>query len=560
MSSKRLHAVSIKEEATEATVSSTVFSAGNGSYLVIDPQINFDPARYQRNINRSSLTPLQGLSGVRKGTLRFGLEMTGTNAFSSVPQFGLPLRGCGFRQETLIKMTIGAITGGPFRHGETVTQTGSTATAMVVRDTYTGQTDLWITNQNDLGNGTAFTPTGLLTGGSSGATATPTGFATRLTFATTTGVFTVGEVATQATTTASGVVTSVVASGAGYIVVVRQTTTASFNTTNVVTGGTSAATGTPTVVSTQAQAGYGWWPQSYALSWIRFNGSGLVATIADGDLLKGVTSGALFNAFGTYGTTGVAQQKVYSRRVNGHTSSAETITNVTQGNTAGVLGTAPNESQFQIPSLTMGVAKDGVRESIKFSRGTFSMQGQIGEPMIFNFEFQGAFNEVTDQGNVTGDTFAQTTPAVLLDADLGLGGSATTFANEFIPCIKNFGITWGNEIGFQECMADSSGITNTIITGRKPTGSFDPDLNAEAVYPHMSDFLNNTAFRARFTFGSSLGNQFLIAMPALSTTQANTGDRNGISTRELQFELTGGSQTVSAFNVENELVIIAPYA
>jgi hypothetical protein len=557
MSLKRLHQIVIAEELLEATLRSGLFAPSFGSYQVIDPKIDFELDRFERNINRGSLTTLQGLSGTRKGKMTFGLELTGTSEFASPPQYGLPLRGCGFRQEVLIQMTIGAITGGPFRHGETVTQTGSSATAVVVQDTLTGQTKLYLANANGLGNGTAFTPTGLLTGGSSGATATPTGFAIRLTAGAITGTFQVGEAVTQATSSAGGVITEINLTTS--IIYVRQTTTANFNTANVVTGGTSSATTTPSAVSTQAQAGYGWWPQSYALSMLRTNASGLTNAIADGDLLR-TTDGALYQAFGAHADAAAAQF-VYVRRIDGHTTAtASAVTNVTQGNEAFIsTGAGAVEAQFQIPSLSMGIAKDGVRESLKFARGTVSMAGQIGEAMIMNFEFRGAFDAIADQGNIASPTFAQTTPPVLIDADLAVGGSATTFAAEFIPCIRSMQLAMANEIAYRECMANAAGIDNTLIVTRKPTGSFDPDLQAEAVFPFMTDFLSNTSFRARFTVGSATGNKVLMSMPALSITSAPTGDRNGISTRELAFELTGGSQTVSSLNTENELVLIAPY-
>lgn len=577
MSLKRLHQIFIGQEPTEATqfdnstTPLSLFVAGKGSYLVIDPQIAYDVPRFARNINRSSLTQLQGLSGIKSGSMQFGLELTGTNsAFgtsaATVPQFGLPLRACGFRQEPVMRFTIGAITGGPFRHGEIVTQTGSAATGTVVQDTYTGQTSIWIapgvsaSGTEDLGNGTAFTPTGLLTGASSGATATPTGFQTTLTVGAITGTFVVGETVSQATSTATGVITSIDLTNSR--IYVRQTSVADFNNANVVTGGTSAATTTPSQHS--SLSGYGWWPQSYALSYLRTTGAGVGTAIAEGDLLKSRTSGGvqngLFQAYRAYGTS-VVTTLIRVRRVNGHSAASDVIDNVTQSATGiATLAAAAQEGQIEIPSLSLGIAKDGVRESIQFSRGTVSLTGTIGEPMIMNFDFKGGFDRLTDQGNVSGVSFAQTVPPVLIDADLGLGHAADLFSAEYVPCIRTITLAMANDIAFIECMANASGIENTLITGRKPTGSIDPDLQPESVFSVMTDFLNNVSCRARFTVGSTLGNKFLMTMPAISTTAAPTGDRNGISTRQVSFEMTGGSQTISALNVENELVIVAQFA
>lgn len=499
MSLKRLHQVFIGQELTEATAfdnsdttTHALFTAGKGSYLVIDPTIEYELPRFQRNINRSSLTQLQGLSGIRQGTVRFGLELTGSSAFATVPQIGLPLRACGFRQEKLFYLTIGAVTGGPFRHGEVVNQATSLATFTVVGDTYNGQTVLWGVQENELGTGTV-SATGALTGASSGATATP----------------------------------------------------------SVLTGYTAGV----------GSAAYGWWPQSFALSYVRTNASGVVtAAISEGDLLQGVTSGSLFQAFKAYPIAAGATL-IRCRRVTGHvTPTGEVFNNVTSGQAANfATATSVPEAQLEIPSLSLGIAKDGVRESIRFSRGTVSATGTIGEPMILNFEFKGGFDAIADQGNLSGVTFGQSVPPVLIDADLALGHSATTFAQEYVPCIRTITLAMNNDVQFVECMADSSGIFNTQITGRKPTGTIDPDLLPESVFSYMNDFLNNTAYRARFTVGSTLGNKFLMTLPALSTTGAPTGDRNGISTRQIAFEMTGGSQTVSALNTENELVIIAPF-
>lgn len=168
----RLQQFFLAEEPQEGVAVSNLFQAANGNFINYDSALDFEPQRYKRNPKRSSMTPLQGLTGEKKGTAKVRLELAGTAAIGSIPSFGLALRACGFRQETVQKFTIGAITGGPFKHGEIVTQTGSAATATVVQDTYTGQTIMWVTQANGLGTGT-LNGTGLLTGGTSGATVTP---------------------------------------------------------------------------------------------------------------------------------------------------------------------------------------------------------------------------------------------------------------------------------------------------------------------------------------------------------------------------------------------------
>lgn len=487
----RLRQLAIVEEATEGTVGSP-FSAANAKFFTLnDLSFELDAPLYNRNIRRSTLTPLQGLSGIKTSRMRFSLELTGCDA-SSVPQVGLPLRACGFRQEELIKLTISTITSGPFLHGETVTQTTSGATGTVVRNTYTGQTDLWVAVENGLGSGT-FTTTGghTLTGGTSGATcAAP-----------------------------------------------------------------SAITGTHSGGAISAPAGIGWWPQSYSLSRIYTDASGIPTNaITEGQLLKGDSSGAYAYAHAAYGT-GAGQTTIYIRRESGHFATAENVSNGS-GTVHFATHASAGESQFQIPSLTMGVSYGNVRESMFGARGTVSFSGNIGEPMIANFEFRGAFDTVADAGEITGVTYPQRVPPVLLDADLQLGESATTFANEVVQNITSIQWAMNNDIQFRQSMSEASGLLESMIVNRNPTGSFDPEMRAESIYDFVNQFSTNAASRLRMNVGTSALDKFLISMPGVTWTSLPPGERNGLNTRQVNFQLHGGSQNVSSSAADNEVVLI----
>lgn len=491
----RLQQLFIAEEPQEGVIAPTLFTAANGDFINYDSSIDYNPNFYERSPKRQSLTPLQGLSGQQKATAKFRLELAGTASIGTPPKFGRALKACGFRQETLIKLTIGSITGGPFKHGELATQLTSGATGTVVADTYNGQTTMWVAKGNsfgrgqpaDLGNGIAFTTTvgQTISGGSSGA----------------------------------------------------------------------ATVAAPTTVA--ANAGIGWWPQSFALANLATAAGGVVEAIQDGDLLKGLVTSATGAAYGAYSIL-VGAQPIYVRRLNGHFNSSEIVQNQRTGNTS--FTSNITEIQYQIPTVSIGLAKDGVREQIKYARGTVNFSGSIGEPMFMDFEFNGAggSGEINDGGNVSGIIPSQVVPAVLLDADLGVG--KTTFGVEHIPCIKqiNFGI--GNDVQFGECMADATGLTYTDIIGRKPSGSFDPELNAEGTFDWMSSMLNNQIVRARFSTGATLGNKFLITMPGLTFKSIPTGDRNGKAIRTVNFDLNGGTQSSASTNSDNELVIILQYA
>lgn len=509
MALSRLQQISIAQESTEATATSfaSLFTAANSKYLVIDPSLDFSVNVYERNIKKSSLTRLQSLTGTKTGTVRFSMELTGDTSATGVPAWGLPLRACGFRQEKLTKLSIGTITGGPFKHGEIVTQTTSGAKGMVVGDTYDGENTLWVAQENHLGfdpgatTVTAFTITAghTLTGATSGATcAEPTGVA-----------------------------------------------------------------GTLSGVTYNAPAGVAWFPWSYPLSVIRTDTAGLLVAATAGSVFYGATSGAVGQFFYADSSGPAAATLIYYRRISGSFQNSEAIWTgpAGTGTKYADLGAAGGAAQFQIPSLTLGMSKDAVRESIKASRGTVSFSGRIGEPMIMSFEFQGGLNENSgassqDAGNVTGVTYSAQIPPVLLDADLTHGKSGTSLLNMYGPCISQIDIAMANEIGFRECMADAAGIQETVLTARTPTISIDPELVTEGTWDFLEQFTDNTPSRATFVVGSALQNKFTFKMPGVSWTSVTTGDRNGIATRQLQGVLHGGSQSSTSTAEDNELVLI----
>lgn len=509
MALSRLQQISIAQESTEATATSfaSLFTAANSKYLVIDPSLDFSVNVYERNIKNSSLTRLQSLTGTKTGTVRFSMELTGDTSATGVPAWGLPLRACGFRQEKLTKLSISTITGGPFKHGEIVTQTTSGAKGMVVGDTYDGENTLWVAQENHLGfdpgaaSVTAFTITGghSLTGGTSLATC-------------------------AAPTTVAGTLT-----GTAY----------------------------------SAPAGVAWFPWSYPLSSLRTSAAGVLVGFSAGDVFYGATSGAVGQFYYTDASGPGTATLIYYRRISGSFQNSEAIHSLPNagGTKYADLGAAGGAAQFQIPSLTMGMSKDAVRESIKASRGTVSFSGRIGEPMIMSFEFQGGLNENSgassqDAGNVTGVTYSAQIPPVLLDADLTHGKSGTSFASMYGPCISQIDIAMANEIGFRECMADAAGIQETVLTARTPTISIDPELVTEGTWDFLEQFTDNTPSRATFVVGSALQNKFTFKMPGVSWTGVTTGDRNGIATRQLQGVLHGGSQSSTSTAEDNELVLI----
>lgn len=514
MALSRLQQIAIIQEASEATAATyaNLFVAANAKYLVIDPSLDISVNTFERNIKRGSLTRLQSLTGTKTATARFSMELAGDTTAADAPVWGLPLRACGFRQERLVRLPIGALTGGNvIPHGTFITGGTSSATGMVVGSVWNGETSLYVAQENMLGHAPEAT--------------------------------TVTEFSNGETVTAGSVTFTI----------------------------TGAPRGSSTALTRTAPAGYGWFPWSYSLGVLTTTAValtsrdvGLTLYSWNGSANTGVIQIAGYKPTDTTISWGSASAgQIVFRRISGWPVAGDQLRTAPDagGSLVATVG-GTDATQFQIPTLSIGMAKDGVRQAMKAARGTVSFSGRIGEPMIMSFEFQGSVNTnagapYQDAGNIAGITYTSQIPPVLLDADLNQGKSSTiTSGAEYGPCISQIDIAMANEIAFRECMADAAGIQETILASRAPTITIDPELVAEGSWDYLTQFYNNSTTRARFAVGGTLQNQFIMKMPGVSWTAETTGDRNGIATRQLQGVLHGGSQSSSSTAEDNELALI----
>ncbi len=153
----------------------TIGDAATSDTLVSAVEVDYDIERFDREFVRNTITRLKQLVGQKAINIALTFELLGDGTPHSAvpPRWSKFLQACGMKQvEIQTIAAIGAITGGPFRHGETITQATSGATATVIGDVHTGSTELFI--EKPPAGAIAFDATNILTGGDTGATVTPT--------------------------------------------------------------------------------------------------------------------------------------------------------------------------------------------------------------------------------------------------------------------------------------------------------------------------------------------------------------------------------------------------
>jgi len=154
-----------KIETTEGTAET--LTSSDAGYLVEELNLDSDRDMYERNPVRETISRKGKVTGKKKGTIPFKMMVRGSGSVTTAPKIGTLLQACAFGEDALEQITIGAITGGPFVNGETITGGTSTETATVVVDTATGTTTLYFKDASG-----AFDSGEVLTGSTSGATAT----------------------------------------------------------------------------------------------------------------------------------------------------------------------------------------------------------------------------------------------------------------------------------------------------------------------------------------------------------------------------------------------------
>jgi hypothetical protein len=154
-----------KLESVEGTAET--LAAADAKVLFHNPVCKPNPKFFDRNPEAYSFTKLGKLVGSRPVDLSGSIRIKGSGTATTDPQWIKLLKACSLGPYTLYSIPIGAITSGPFQHGEYITGSISLATGRVIKKTATGTTPIYF-----IASTGTFQSGEVLTGGTSGATAT----------------------------------------------------------------------------------------------------------------------------------------------------------------------------------------------------------------------------------------------------------------------------------------------------------------------------------------------------------------------------------------------------
>jgi len=262
--------------------------------------------------------------------------------------------------------------------------------------------------------------------------------------------------------------------------------------------------------------------------------AGITGTFTHGEAITSSGTGV-----GRVVAPATSAEDVYVVVTAGTFGDTETVTGGSSGATA-VLNAAGAASgnvyepiSAAIPSLTVAMFHDGVLKSIKGARGNVRFEGTVGQPGMLVFDFLGVYEPVTDAALLSGITYESTIPPVLKGATL-------TF-DAFAPVCTEYSIDMQNSVNPRESMSSSQGAISSRITGRNPTGTFNPEMDLVANFDFYGRHLGETLHETVFGVGSVAGNRFKTVCPETQIDSVGNSDRNGISVVDLGVGFPGNT-------------------
>lgn len=188
---------------------------------------------------------------------------------------------------------------------------------------------------------------------------------------------------------------------------------------------------------------------------------------------------------------------------------------------------APKSAIADVPTLTLATYRDGVRKAIKGARGNVKYSAKSGEPGVLEFEFMGVYDAVTDASILTPSGIETTIPQPLLSAAFSVAG--------FSAFVSQIAFDMANVLERRGDINTASGFISTLLTGREPKGSFDPEDELVATHDFYGRWLANMTGSLTWKHGATAGNICTFTAPAVQYTKIGEGDRNGIATLATDF-------------------------
>lgn len=172
---------------------------------------------------------------------------------------------------------------------------------------------------------------------------------------------------------------------------------------------------------------------------------------------------------------------------------------------------------------------DGLQVMYLGCMGSFSINCPLDGVPTVDWEFEAADFEVSDAPVPDGASYDAQAPEPVLMSGFSFGG--------FHFDVVNIRFAMNNEVVLRQSANISGGHLNAMVTGRAPSGSFDPEAVLKATDDVFQDWEDGARLPLKVQVGHRAGNICTITAPKCQYTDMGFADRDGLLTYDAPFRL-----------------------
>ena len=189
---------------------------------------------------------------------------------------------------------------------------------------------------------------------------------------------------------------------------------------------------------------------------------------------------------------------------------------------------APVSSSFS--SVTIHYNIDGVRHRVTGCRGTFVLNGAVGEIPSIDFTFTGIYNNPTDTALPTVTYGNQATPLVFKNGNTS-GFSLLSYSG----ALMNITMDVGNSLVYRELVG---GTKEVLITDRAANGSVTIEAPTLAQKDYFTAALTDSSLgNLAFLHGTAAGNKVQLTSSKVDIGDVAYGEADGVAMLEIPYTL-----------------------
>lgn len=265
--------------------------------------------------------------------------------------------------------------------------------------------------------------------------------------------------------------------------------------------------------------------------------------------------------------------------------SFETVFNIVS--TAGpiVFGWDPQSDVNLQDTLSLDVYLDGKRVRSKGCMGNTEFKFTYGDAVVASSKFQGVFVDYTDTAMPATPNEAHKYPPTFLGPRITIRkaknvpatsekyGTAGGAGGAITGALTEVALNTGNNVILRPNAIDPNGVAFALVTGRAPSGTFNPDEVASTEFDWYSYFVAGLPIRMKIEVvgpdatsvvfddpNSANQNIYDWITPGLVMSGLEDADREGINTWNGSFKMSGGDYDSSTSGElvgnDNEFVIV----